>query len=506
MPTLGLTIITSSSPASPIDYLKLPIQTLKVGALGTHKTLGLAKAKGARFLIASTSEVYGDPQVHPQPESYWGHVNPVGPRGVYDESKRFAEAMAMAYHRYHGVETRIVRIFNTYGPRMRLKDGRVVPNFIAQALSGEPLTVYGDGSRYPEIFEASEARGWDVMCHGIYNTQYHWNMPEDEERAVVRLLAQGAGQGAGQPLEAWDVAYWSERFRQEELKLSDEELKPYFPLEQMLQALFHTAEELFGVTLELDESILSWHPDVRFYWLADASGRRFAGIYMDLFSRKDKRGGAWMSNYRDASSARGEVVRPIVTNNMNVATILQDNPDCEIVVAGGGDSAMEEGTYLTKFASKVTIVHRRDELRASKIMQDRAFANPKIEFLWNSRVTDIFGDTSVTGVEITNTVDGTVSTLPVTGLFVAIGHRPNTELFRDQLEMNDEGYILTRNGTKTNVSGVFAAGDVQDQQFRQAVTAAGTGCMAAIQAERSLDNLPYDPSLSCKKGVCKPKD
>jgi dTDP-glucose 4,6-dehydratase len=131
---------------SPVDYLNYPIQTLKVGALGTHKALGLAKEKGARFLLASTSEVYGDPLIHPQTEDYWGNVNPVGPRGVYDESKRFAEALAMAYHRYHGVETRVARIFNTYGPRMRLDDGRVVPNFIRQAL-GEPLTVYDDGTR-----------------------------------------------------------------------------------------------------------------------------------------------------------------------------------------------------------------------------------------------------------------------------------------------------------------------------------------------------------------------
>jgi len=140
-------VLHLASLPSPVDYLEKPIQTLKVGALGTHKTLGLAKEKGARFLLASTSEVYGDPQVHPQPESYWGHVNPIGPRGVYDESKRFAEAMAMAYHRHHGVETRIVRIFNTYGPRMRLDDGRVVPNFVKQALLGQPLTVYGDGSQ-----------------------------------------------------------------------------------------------------------------------------------------------------------------------------------------------------------------------------------------------------------------------------------------------------------------------------------------------------------------------
>ena len=140
-------VLHFASPASPIDYLELPIQTLKVGSLGTHNTLGLAKAKKARYLIASTSEVYGDPLVHPQPETYWGNVNPVGPRGVYDEAKRFAEAMTMAYHRVHGVETRIVRIFNTYGPRMRPRDGRVVPTFIQQALTGKPLTIFGDGSQ-----------------------------------------------------------------------------------------------------------------------------------------------------------------------------------------------------------------------------------------------------------------------------------------------------------------------------------------------------------------------
>jgi len=140
-------VLHFASPASPIDYLKLPIQTLKVGSLGTHKALGLAKAKGARFLLASTSEVYGDPQVHPQPESYWGHVNPIGFRGVYDEAKRFAEAMTMAYHRVHGVETRIVRIFNSFGPRMRLHDGRALPNFLCQALQGEDITVFGDGSQ-----------------------------------------------------------------------------------------------------------------------------------------------------------------------------------------------------------------------------------------------------------------------------------------------------------------------------------------------------------------------
>jgi dTDP-glucose 4,6-dehydratase len=140
-------ILHFASPASPIDYLKIPIQTLKVGSLGIHNCLGLAKTKGARLLIASTSEVYGDPNVHPQPEEYWGNVNPVGPRGVYDEAKRFQEAMTMAYHTFHGLETRIVRIFNTYGPRMRLNDGRVLPAFIGQALRGEDLTIFGDGSQ-----------------------------------------------------------------------------------------------------------------------------------------------------------------------------------------------------------------------------------------------------------------------------------------------------------------------------------------------------------------------
>jgi dTDP-glucose 4,6-dehydratase len=140
-------VLHFASPASPPDYLKLPIQTLKVGSLGTHNALGLALAKKAKFLLASTSECYGDPDVSPQPESYWGHVNPIGPRGVYDESKRFAEAMTMAYHRYHGVDTRIVRIFNTYGPRMRLNDGRALPNFLYQALNGQPITVYGDGKQ-----------------------------------------------------------------------------------------------------------------------------------------------------------------------------------------------------------------------------------------------------------------------------------------------------------------------------------------------------------------------
>ena len=155
-------VLHFASPASPIDYLELPIQTLKVGSLGTHNSLGLAKAKGARYLLASTSEVYGDPRVHPQTEDYWGHVNPVGPRGVYDEAKRFAEALTMAYQRAHGVPTRIVRIFNTYGERMRPRDGRVVPALIGQALAGEPMTVFGDGSQTRSFCYVSD------LIDGIY--------------------------------------------------------------------------------------------------------------------------------------------------------------------------------------------------------------------------------------------------------------------------------------------------------------------------------------------------
>jgi dTDP-glucose 4,6-dehydratase len=155
-------VLHFASPASPPDYLKIPIQTMKVGSLGTHNALGLALAKKARFLMASTSECYGDPDVSPQPESYWGHVNPVGPRGVYDEAKRFSEALTMAYHRYHGVDTRIVRIFNTYGPRMRLNDGRALPNFLYQALVGEPITVYGEGKQTRSFCFVSD------LIEGIY--------------------------------------------------------------------------------------------------------------------------------------------------------------------------------------------------------------------------------------------------------------------------------------------------------------------------------------------------
>ena len=160
-------VLHFASPASPVDYLEMPIQTLKVGSLGTHNCLGLSKAKGARFLLASTSEVYGDPQVHPQTEEYWGHVNPVGPRGVYDESKRFAEAITMAYHRYHGLDVRIVRIFNSYGPRMRAHDGRVVSNFLVQALQGKPLTMFGDGGQTRSFcYVDDEVRGILALLDG----------------------------------------------------------------------------------------------------------------------------------------------------------------------------------------------------------------------------------------------------------------------------------------------------------------------------------------------------
>jgi dTDP-glucose 4,6-dehydratase len=179
-------VLHFASPASPVDYQQLPIPTLKVGALGTHKALGLAKAKDARFLLASTSEVYGDPLVHPQREDYWGNVNPVGPRGVYDEAKRFAEAMTMAYHRYHGLDTRIVRIFNTYGPRMRMADGRAIPNFIRQALTGEPITIYGDGSQTRSFtFVSDLVEGiWRLMNAPVHEPV---NLGNPHEMTLVEL-------------------------------------------------------------------------------------------------------------------------------------------------------------------------------------------------------------------------------------------------------------------------------------------------------------------------------
>lgn len=184
-----------ASPASPVDYLRFPIQTLKAGALGTHNALGLARARGARLLLASTSEVYGDPLVHPQPESYWGNVNPIGPRSVYDEAKRFAEAMTMAYHRTHGVDTRIVRIFNTYGPRMRPDDGRVVSNFIVQALRNEPLTIYGDGSQSRSFCYVSDLvegirRVFDAEVHDPVNLG---NPGEFTIRELADLVLEATG-------------------------------------------------------------------------------------------------------------------------------------------------------------------------------------------------------------------------------------------------------------------------------------------------------------------------
>jgi dTDP-glucose 4,6-dehydratase len=191
-------VLHLASLPSPVDYLNLPIQTLKVGALGTHKTLGLALAKGATYLLASTSEVYGDPLVHPQYEDYWGNVNPVGPRGVYDESKRFAEALTMAYHHYHGVDTRIARIFNTYGPRMRADDGRVVPNFVCQALRGDPLTVYDDGSRTRGFCYVSDlVEGMVCLFHSDEATPVNLGNPDEKSiidfaHTVLELTGSGS--------------------------------------------------------------------------------------------------------------------------------------------------------------------------------------------------------------------------------------------------------------------------------------------------------------------------
>jgi dTDP-glucose 4,6-dehydratase len=188
-------VLHFASPASPLDYLRLPIQTLKVGALGTHKALGLARAKEARFLLASTSEVYGDPSVHPQPESYWGNVNPVGLRGVYDEAKRYAEALTMAYHRYHGLDTKIVRIFNTFGPRMRKQDGRAVPAFITQALRGEPLTVFGDGSQTRSFGYITDlVRGIHLLAQSNLNDPVNLGNPQElTVLEMARLICQITG-------------------------------------------------------------------------------------------------------------------------------------------------------------------------------------------------------------------------------------------------------------------------------------------------------------------------
>ncbi|MGH9002528.1 MAG: UDP-glucuronic acid decarboxylase family protein [Acidimicrobiia bacterium] len=188
-------VLHFASPASPIDYLRFPIQTLKVGAIGTHHALGLAKDKQARFLLASTSEVYGDPQVHPQPETYWGHVNPIGPRGVYDEAKRFAEAMTMAYHRSHGLDVRIVRIFNTFGPRLRVDDGRAVSNFLHQALLGKPLTIYGDGKQTRSFcFVEDEVRGFLALLDGDVTRPVNIGNPDEfTVNELARLVLDVTG-------------------------------------------------------------------------------------------------------------------------------------------------------------------------------------------------------------------------------------------------------------------------------------------------------------------------
>ena len=202
-------VLHFASPASPIDYLEMPIQTLKVGSLGTHKALGLAKKKSARILLASTSEVYGDPQVNPQLETYWGNVNPIGPRGVYDEAKRFAEAMTMAYRRYHGIDTRIVRIFNTYGPRMRPNDGRVVSNFIVQALAGKPLTIYGEGSQTRSFcFVSDLINGITALLSAPPSEEMAkpFNIGNPEERTVRDLaLKILALTGSPSPIETRDL-------------------------------------------------------------------------------------------------------------------------------------------------------------------------------------------------------------------------------------------------------------------------------------------------------------
>jgi dTDP-glucose 4,6-dehydratase len=230
-------VLHFASPASPVDYLVIPIQTLKVGSLGTHNCLGLAKSKGARFLLASTSEVYGDPQVHPQPEGYWGHVNPVGPRGVYDEAKRFAEAMTMAYHRYHGLEVRIVRIFNSFGEHMRANDGRVVSNFLVRALQGKPLTVYGDGSQTRSFcYVDDQVRGilalLDADLTGPINIGNPAEFTVAELARLVLDVTGSASEVVYEPLPVDDP-----RYRQPDITLAREQLgwEPVVPLREGLE-------------------------------------------------------------------------------------------------------------------------------------------------------------------------------------------------------------------------------------------------------------------------------
>jgi dTDP-glucose 4,6-dehydratase len=217
-------VLHFASPASPVDYLEHPIATLKVGALGTHNALGLAKAKGARFFLASTSEVYGDPLEHPQRETYWGNVNPIGPRAVYDEAKRFAEAMTMAYHRYHGVDTRIVRIFNTYGPRMRPRDGRVVSNFIVQALNDEPITIYGDGSQTRSFcYVDDEIDGiYRLFMHGTAEPTNVGNPTEYTVRQLAELVVELTGTKA--PIIARDLPVDDPKVRKPDITKARQQL------------------------------------------------------------------------------------------------------------------------------------------------------------------------------------------------------------------------------------------------------------------------------------------
>ena len=241
-------VLHFASPASPKDYLEMPIQTLKVGSLGTHNSLGLAKAKGARYLLASTSEVYGDPLVHPQPETYWGNVNPVGPRGVYDEAKRFAEAMTMAYHRYHGLDVRILRIFNTYGPRMRPNDGRVVSNFLVQALRGESITIYGDGSQSRSFcYVDDEIRGILALLDGDVVGPVNIGNPGEftilELAELVLEITGSASELVFEPLPEDDPTQ-----RQPDLTIARRDLgwEPVIPLREGLERTAPYFAELVG--------------------------------------------------------------------------------------------------------------------------------------------------------------------------------------------------------------------------------------------------------------------
>lgn len=241
-------VLHFASPASPIDYLELPIQTLKVGSLGTHNALGLAKAKGARFLIASTSEVYGDPLEHPQKETYWGNVNPVGPRGVYDEAKRFAEAMTMAYHTYHGLDTRIVRIFNTYGPRMRPRDGRVVSNFIVQALNQEPITIYGEGNQTRSFcYVDDEVDGiYRLFMRGDHQPTNIGNPTEHTVTQLAELIKELTGSPA--PIEHRPLPKDDPRLRQPDITRARTMLgwEPKVPLQDGLTRTIDFLRTLVG--------------------------------------------------------------------------------------------------------------------------------------------------------------------------------------------------------------------------------------------------------------------